>query len=58
MLGIIPLELRDYARQTLVVLCCATRPLTAPELIDALAVEVSDSPRFDATRNFQNADAL
>ncbi|KAF9871286.1 hypothetical protein CkaCkLH20_11207 [Colletotrichum karsti] len=54
----IPPISRDYARQMLTVLCCATRPLTVPELIDALAVDLSGTPKFDARRKLTDLDGL
>ncbi|KAK7928556.1 hypothetical protein PG985_005554 [Apiospora marii] len=51
-------EMREYARQMLSVLCCAMRPLTDLELIDALAVELSENPRFDVERRFQDLNHL
>ncbi|CAJ2511381.1 Uu.00g070060.m01.CDS01 [Anthostomella pinea] len=51
-------ELREYAQQMLTILCCAIRPLTDLELIDALAVELGDQPRFDITRRFEDVHDL
>ncbi|CAJ2500801.1 Uu.00g036540.m01.CDS01 [Anthostomella pinea] len=51
-------ELREYAQQMLNILCCAIRPLTDLELIDALAVELGDQPRFDITRRFEDVHDL
>ncbi|KAK7937486.1 uncharacterized protein PG986_014354 [Apiospora aurea] len=51
-------EMREYARQMLSVLCCAMRPLTDLELIDALAVELGDNPRFNVERKFQDLTDL
>ncbi|KAI1427539.1 hypothetical protein F5Y12DRAFT_712073 [Xylaria sp. FL1777] len=51
-------DLRDYARQMLTVLCCAIRPLTELELIDALAVKLGERPTFDTARRCEDADAL
>ncbi|KAK8124413.1 uncharacterized protein PG998_000172 [Apiospora kogelbergensis] len=51
-------EMREYARQMLSVLCCAMRPLTDLELIDALAVELGENPRFDVERRFQDLTDL
>ncbi|KAI0869159.1 hypothetical protein GGS24DRAFT_512427 [Hypoxylon argillaceum] len=58
MLGNIAPELQEYARQMLTVLCCAVRPLTDLELINALAFDLADSPRFDPARTFEDVDGL
>ncbi|KAK2018229.1 hypothetical protein LZ32DRAFT_366427 [Colletotrichum eremochloae] len=58
MLQNIPTESKEYARQMLTILCCAVRPLTAPELIDAIAIEVGASASFNAKRRFGNVDDL
>ncbi|KAF2962889.1 hypothetical protein GQX73_g10686 [Xylaria multiplex] len=58
MLKNIPPELWDYARQMLIILCCAVRPLSETELADALAVELGGTPRFDIARRFENLEAL
>ncbi|KAI0023788.1 ankyrin repeat-containing protein [Xylariomycetidae sp. FL0641] len=51
-------ESREYAQQMLAILCCAFEPLSDLELIDALAVELGDHPKFDARRKFRTADDL
>ncbi|KAK1763796.1 hypothetical protein QBC33DRAFT_596465 [Phialemonium atrogriseum] len=47
MLSNIPPASVRYAQQMLTLLCCALRPLTVPELIDGIAVELGDSPKFN-----------
>ncbi|EFQ26653.1 uncharacterized protein GLRG_02473 [Colletotrichum graminicola M1.001] len=50
-------ESKKYARQMLAILCCAVRPLTVPELIDAMAVEVgAATASFDAKRKLEGID--
>ncbi|KAK1573827.1 uncharacterized protein LY79DRAFT_593711 [Colletotrichum navitas] len=57
MLRNIPMESKEYARQMLAILCCAVRPLTVPELIDAMAVEVgAATASFDAKRKLEGVD--
>ncbi|WDK17851.1 hypothetical protein CGRA01v4_09136 [Colletotrichum graminicola] len=57
MLRNIPIESKKYARQMLAILCCAVRPLTVPELIDAMAVEVgAATASFDAKRKLEGID--
>ncbi|KAK6860857.1 hypothetical protein PG995_004493 [Apiospora arundinis] len=51
-------EMREYARRMLKILCCAIRPLTDLELIDALAVKLDKNPRFDVERRFQDLNDL
>ncbi|KAK6843372.1 hypothetical protein PG987_004232 [Apiospora arundinis] len=51
-------EMREYARQMLSIMCCAMRPLTDSELIDALAVKLGENPRFDVERRFQDINDL
>ncbi|KAF4461453.1 hypothetical protein FALBO_11747 [Fusarium albosuccineum] len=58
MLSNIPSTSRDYARQMLTLLCCAKRPLTVAELIDGIAVQLSDTPRFNPKRKLKNIDAI
>jgi len=58
MLEDIPRMFQGYARQILTLLCGAKRPLTVSELIDGIAVEVSDTPRFDAKRKLEKIDAI
>ncbi|KAK1982555.1 hypothetical protein LZ30DRAFT_717128 [Colletotrichum cereale] len=58
MLRNIPIESKEYARQMLAILCCAVRPLTVPELIDAIAVEVGATASFNAKRKLGNIDDL
>jgi ankyrin repeat protein len=48
----------EYARRVLTLLCCAKRPLTVPELIDGVAVELGDVLKFNSKRRLQNVDAI
>jgi len=48
----------EYARRILTLLCCAERPLTVPELIDGVAVELGDLPRFNPNRKLKNVDGI
>ncbi|KAM7211404.1 hypothetical protein V8F06_013204 [Rhypophila decipiens] len=47
MLESIAEESIEEGRRILTLLCCAKRPLTIPELIDCVAVELGESPRFN-----------
>ncbi|SCO87596.1 uncharacterized protein FRV6_11723 [Fusarium oxysporum] len=58
MLSNIPSTSRDYARQMLTLLCCARRPLTVAELVDGVAVQLGDAPRFNPKRKLKNIDAI
>ncbi|KAL0943407.1 uncharacterized protein CTRU02_201293 [Colletotrichum truncatum] len=64
MLQNIPSDFMEQAQQMLSILCCAVRPLTAPELIDALAVDAivplstGALPKFDIDRRVENIDDL
>ncbi|ORY68357.1 uncharacterized protein BCR38DRAFT_471936 [Pseudomassariella vexata] len=58
MLGNIPRTSQAYARQMLTLLCGAKRPLTVSELIDGIAVELGDTPRFNAKRKLKDSDAI
>ncbi|KAH6884132.1 hypothetical protein B0T10DRAFT_518181, partial [Thelonectria olida] len=58
MLNNIPSTSRDYARQMLTLLCCARRPLTVAELVDGIAVQLGDTPRFNPKRKLKNIDAI
>ncbi|OHE94094.1 hypothetical protein CORC01_10551 [Colletotrichum orchidophilum] len=49
---------KDYAKQMLTILCCATRPLTVPELVNAMAIEIGITSFFNPDRQLQDADAL
>ncbi|ETS80402.1 hypothetical protein PFICI_07931 [Pestalotiopsis fici W106-1] len=55
-------DLVDYAKQMLTILCCAIRPLSDTELLDALAVRIdsdcSHDYSYDATRRFNDISAL
>lgn len=46
LLNIAP-NVKDYAQRMLTFLCCAKRPPTASELIDAMATDSGDKPSFD-----------
>ncbi|KPA38318.1 hypothetical protein FLAG1_08853 [Fusarium langsethiae] len=58
MLSNIPSTSRDYARRMLTLLCCARRPLTVAELIDGIAVQLGDTPRFNPKHKLKNIDAI
>ena len=49
---------KESARRILTLLCFAKRPLTIPELIDAIAVELGDSPRFNPDRRLETMDEI
>ncbi|KAK1728694.1 uncharacterized protein BDZ83DRAFT_529345, partial [Colletotrichum acutatum] len=49
---------KDYAKQMLAILCCASRPLTVPELINALAIEIGATSFLNPDRRLPDADAL
>jgi ankyrin repeat domain-containing protein 50 len=51
-------NLVEYAQSMLNILCCAVRPLSDEELLDALAVKVDKNFLYDPTRRFNNLDAL
>ncbi|KFY05580.1 hypothetical protein V492_08436 [Pseudogymnoascus sp. VKM F-4246] len=46
------------ARRILTLLCCAKRPLTVPELIDANAVELGDKPRLNPDGRLPSKDEI
>ena len=48
----------EYSQCMLILLCCAKRPLTAPELVDAIAVELGDLPKFNPDRRLEGVDAI
>ncbi|RYP57562.1 hypothetical protein DL770_010640 [Monosporascus sp. CRB-9-2] len=58
MLENIPRTSQAYARQMLVLLCGAKRPLTVSELIDGIAVEINDTPSFNVKRRLKDANAI
>ncbi|KAH8688294.1 ankyrin repeat-containing domain protein, partial [Ilyonectria robusta] len=58
MLSNVPSTSRDYARQMLTLLCCARRPLTVAELVDGVAVQLGDTPRYNPKRQLKNIDAI
>lgn len=51
-------NLIEYAQSMLNILCCAVRPLSDQELLDALAVKVGKKFLYDPARRFNNLDAL
>ncbi|KAK4196223.1 ankyrin repeat, PH and SEC7 domain-containing protein secG [Triangularia verruculosa] len=51
-------DLADDARRALTLLCTATRPLTAAELIDAMAVELGELPMFNRDKILSGADDI
>ena len=48
----------EDARRILTVLCYAMRPLTTKELIEAVAVELGDEPRFNSDGRLDSADDI
>lgn len=48
----------EYTRRVLTLLCCAERPLTVPEVIDAVAVELGDSPKLNKRRRLGGVEAI
>lgn len=59
MLASVDEESIEDARRILTLLCCAKRPLTVPELIDAVALELGDTPRLNPDgRLFDEAEVL
>ncbi|GAB1315662.1 NACHT domain-containing protein [Madurella fahalii] len=54
MLSNIDEESADDARRILTLLCTAKRPLTVEELIDGIAVELGDDPRFNEDSRLMN----
>lgn len=48
----------DDARRILTLLCCAKRPLTVSELIDANAVEIGDNPRLNPDGRLPGEDEI
>lgn len=48
----------DDARRILTLLCCAKRPLTVPELIEGIAVELGDSPRLNPDGRLPDGDEI
>ncbi|KAI1129523.1 hypothetical protein F5Y10DRAFT_276704 [Nemania abortiva] len=55
--NIVP-QFRGRAWQMLILLCYAVRPLTNQEMMDALAIELGDNPRFNPARRIKDADSL
>jgi ankyrin repeat domain-containing protein 50 len=58
MLLSIPEESAEEAKQILTMLCCAKRPLTVPELIEVIAVELGDDPRLNIDGRLDNEDEI
>ena len=48
----------EYSKRMLTLLCSAKRPLTVPELVDGIAVELGDSPKFNPSRRLETVDAI
>ena len=48
----------EEARRILTMLCFSCRPLTVPELIDSIAVDLNKPARLDPRRRLQDADDL
>ncbi len=58
MLSNIEQESAGDARRILALLCTAKRPLTVEELIDAVAVDLGDDPRFNEDSRLMSADDI
>jgi ankyrin repeat protein len=58
MLSNIDEESADDAKRILSLLCTAKRPLTVEELIDGIAVELGDHPRFNEDSRLMNEDDI
>lgn len=58
MLSHINPKLSEKARQVLNMLCYSIRPMTVSELIDGVAVEMGESPRFNPKRRYKRADDI
>lgn len=58
MLSNIDEESADDARRLLTLLCAAQRPLTVDELIDGIAVELGDEPRFNEDSRLMGEDDI
>lgn len=58
MLSSIPSSSKKYVRQVPMILCCAKRPLTVVELIDGIAVQLDETPRFNQKRKLKNSNAI
>jgi ankyrin repeat protein len=48
----------EYSKSMLTLLCCARRPLTVPELVDGIAVELGSPPKFNPSRRLETVEAL
>ncbi|KAM7182918.1 Ankyrin repeat-containing domain protein [Rhypophila sp. PSN 637] len=48
----------EDTQRMLTLLCCAKRPLTVPELVDAIAVELGDRPIFNPDGRLGDVDAI
>jgi ankyrin repeat protein len=48
----------EDARRILTLLCCAKRPLTLPELIEGVAVELGDDPRLNPDGRLPDEDEI
>ena len=49
---------KSYAQRILTLLCVSTRPLSAAELIDGIAVNLGTDPKFDPSRRLQDTMAI
>ena len=58
MLSNIPSASVPYARQMLMLLCCSKRPLTVSELVDAVAVELGQTPQYNPRRRLRDVNAI
>ena len=54
----IPSASAPYARQMLTLLCCSKRPLSVSELVDAVAVELGQTPRYNPKRRLEDVNAI
>jgi ankyrin repeat protein len=58
MLSNIEAESADDARRILILLCTAKRPLAVEELIDGIAVELGEDPKFNKDSRLMNEDDI
>lgn len=59
MLANIPDNCKSYARQVLIILCITKSPLTVDQLIDAVAVDLDQTPpQFDPNRKLADFNAV
>jgi ankyrin repeat protein len=58
MLSNIEAESADDARRILILLCTTKRPLTVEQLIDGIAVELGEDPKFNKDSRLMNEDDI